>query len=111
MSNGRIVLRISTPCCNSLLVEFWGCYTIDAGWSEGVKVGQTDEEIQAILVTAQDYDPECKSTFMSAFDGFFVKSYPHVEKLVESFRLPLGDLQNMWSKGEGPTVGGGAANA
>ncbi|GJW25342.1 hypothetical protein Tco_0039153 [Tanacetum coccineum] len=63
---------------------------IAAGWSKGVQVGRKDEEIQAILATAQDYDLECKSTFMSAFDGLFVKSYPYVEKLVESFRLPLG---------------------
>ncbi|GKE94424.1 hypothetical protein Tco_1579279, partial [Tanacetum coccineum] len=74
------------------------------------QVGRTDEEIQAILATTQDYDPKCKSTFMSAFDGIFVKSYPYVVKLAESFRLPLGDLQNMWPEGEGPTVGGGAAN-
>ncbi|GKB37755.1 hypothetical protein Tco_0882697 [Tanacetum coccineum] len=54
--------------------------------------------------------PTCKSTFMSAFDGIFVKSYPYVVKIAESFRLPLGDLQNMWPEGEGPTIGGGAAN-
>ncbi|GKD26562.1 hypothetical protein Tco_1232776, partial [Tanacetum coccineum] len=41
---------------------------------------------------------------MSAFDALFVKSYPYVDKFVESFRLPLGDIQNMWPKGEGPTV-------
>ncbi|GKF66410.1 hypothetical protein Tco_0192927, partial [Tanacetum coccineum] len=68
---------------------------IITGWSEGVEVERSDEDAEAILATAVDYDPKCKSTFMSAFDGLFVKSYPYVKKLVESFWLPLGDLQNM----------------
>ncbi|GKC82086.1 hypothetical protein Tco_1137803, partial [Tanacetum coccineum] len=58
---------------------------IAAGWSEGVKVDRTNEEIQAILATADNYDPECHSTFVSAFDALFTKSYPYVESLVESF--------------------------
>ncbi|GJS89260.1 hypothetical protein Tco_0771896 [Tanacetum coccineum] len=65
---------------------------IVARWSEGVEVERSDEDAEAILATAANYDPECKSTFMSTFDGLFVKSYPYVKKLVESFRLPLGYL-------------------
>ncbi|GKA73664.1 hypothetical protein Tco_0779966 [Tanacetum coccineum] len=65
---------------------------IVAGWSEGVKAACSEEDAEAILATATDYDPECKTTFMSAFDSLFTKSYPYVDKLVESFRLPLGDL-------------------
>ncbi|GKG38283.1 hypothetical protein Tco_0457506, partial [Tanacetum coccineum] len=33
---------------------------------------------------------------MDAFDSLFTRSYPYVEKLTESFRLPLEDLQNPW---------------
>ncbi|GKE46948.1 hypothetical protein Tco_1478206, partial [Tanacetum coccineum] len=84
---------------------------IAAGWSKGMNVERSDEDAKAILATAADYDPECKSTFMSAFDALFVKSYPYVKKLAVSFRLPLGDLQNMWPEGEGPTVGSSAVNA
>nr|GEU91526.1 transposase (putative), gypsy type [Tanacetum cinerariifolium] len=62
------------------------------GWSEGVKVERTQEEAEAILATAVDYDPGCKDTFMSAFDSLFTQSYPYVEKLTESFRLPPEDL-------------------
>nr|GEU91527.1 hypothetical protein [Tanacetum cinerariifolium] len=65
---------------------------IASGWSEGVKVERTQEEAEAILATAADYDPGCKDTFMSAFDSLFTQSYPYVEKLTESFRLPLEDL-------------------
>ncbi|GKC49850.1 hypothetical protein Tco_1072595, partial [Tanacetum coccineum] len=83
---------------------------IAAGWSEGVKAERDGQEAEAILATAADYDPDCKDTFMSAFDSLFTKSYPYVEKLADSFRLPLGDLQNMWPEGEGPTVGSNAAN-
>ncbi|GJT57890.1 hypothetical protein Tco_0992944 [Tanacetum coccineum] len=85
--------------------------SIAAGWLEGVKVERSTKDAEAILAVATDYDPECKSTFMSAFDAIFTKTYPYVEKVVESFRLPLGDLQNMWPEGEGPTVGSSAANA
>ncbi|GKB61963.1 hypothetical protein Tco_0918149 [Tanacetum coccineum] len=84
---------------------------IAAGWSEGVKAACFEEEAQAFLATAVDYDPACKETFMSEFDSLFDKSYPYVEKFAESFRLPLEDLQNMWPEGTGPTLSGNAAGA
>ncbi|GKE53353.1 hypothetical protein Tco_1488509, partial [Tanacetum coccineum] len=84
---------------------------IAAGWSEGVKAACSEEEAQAFLATAVDYDPACKETFMTEFDSLFDKSYPYVEKLAESFRLPLGDLQNMWPEATGPTLSGNAAGA
>ncbi|GJV80765.1 hypothetical protein Tco_1516635 [Tanacetum coccineum] len=84
---------------------------IAARWSKGVKAACSEEEAHAVLATAVDYDPVCKETFMSEFDSLFDKSYPYVEKLVESFRLPLGDLQNMWLEGTGPTLSGNAASA
>ncbi|GJU88906.1 hypothetical protein Tco_1301329 [Tanacetum coccineum] len=83
---------------------------IVAGWSEGVKAACSEEEAEAFLATAADYDPACKTTFMSVFDSLFNKSYPYVEKLAESFRLPLGDLQNMWPEGTGPTPSGNAVD-
>ncbi|GJV03154.1 gypsy type transposase [Tanacetum coccineum] len=81
------------------------------GWSEGVKAACSEEEAQAFLATAVDYDPACKETFMTEFDSLFDKIYPYVEKLAESFRLPLGDLQNMWPEGTGPTLSDNAAGA
>nr|GEV94060.1 hypothetical protein [Tanacetum cinerariifolium] len=80
------------------------------GWSEGVKVDRIEEEAQAILADVDDYDLDCQATFKLDFDELFVKSYPYVERPVESYRLPLGDLQNMWLEGEWPTVGDGAIN-
>ncbi|GJT20966.1 hypothetical protein Tco_0890903 [Tanacetum coccineum] len=84
---------------------------IAAGWSEGVKATCSEEEAETFLATVVDYDPTCKDTFMSEFNSLFNKSYPYVEKLVESFQLLLGDLQNMWSEGTGPTLSGNAAGA
>ncbi|GKA69953.1 hypothetical protein Tco_0776017, partial [Tanacetum coccineum] len=78
-------------------------------WSEGVNVDRTDEEVQAILATATDYDLDCRSTFQSSFEDLFTKSYPYVEKLTEALRQPLGDLQNIWPDGKGPTTGVGAS--
>ncbi|GJR88565.1 hypothetical protein Tco_0212576 [Tanacetum coccineum] len=54
---------------------------IAAGWSKGVKAACYEEEAEAFLATAVDYDPACKDTFMSEFDSFFNKSHPCVEKL------------------------------
>nr|GEV72908.1 hypothetical protein [Tanacetum cinerariifolium] len=84
---------------------------IAAGWSKGVKVERTQEDAVAILAGAADYDPHYKDTFMSAFDSLFTQSYPYGEKIAESFRLPLGDLQNMWPEGIGPTLSANAADA
>ncbi|GKC74038.1 hypothetical protein Tco_1119921 [Tanacetum coccineum] len=79
-------------------------------WSKGVNVDRTDEEVQAILATATDYDLDCRSTFQSSFEDLFTKSYPYVEKLTEALRQPLGDLQNIWPNGKGPTIGVGASS-
>nr|GEV78786.1 hypothetical protein [Tanacetum cinerariifolium] len=84
---------------------------IAAGWTEGVKVELTQEDAEVILATAADYNPGCKDTFMSAFDSLFTRSYPNVEKLIDSFHLPLEDLQNMWPEGTEPTLSGNAAEA
>nr|GEW16421.1 hypothetical protein [Tanacetum cinerariifolium] len=79
--------------------------TVDLNHAEiGVKVECFIEDDKAILADAIDYDPECKATFMSAFDALITKSYPYVKRITESFRLPLGDLQNIWPEGEGLTV-------
>nr|GEZ22633.1 hypothetical protein [Tanacetum cinerariifolium] len=51
---------------------------ISAGWSEGVKAACFEEEAEAFLATAADYDPACKTTFMFEFDSLFNKSYPYV---------------------------------
>nr|GFB56428.1 hypothetical protein [Tanacetum cinerariifolium] len=84
---------------------------IAVGWSKGVKTGCSEEEAQAFLAISVDCDPTCKETFMFEFDSLFDKSYPYVRKLAESFWLPLGDLQNMWPEGTGPTLSGNAADA
>ncbi|GJU86460.1 hypothetical protein Tco_1294006 [Tanacetum coccineum] len=76
-------------------------------WLEGVKVDRTDEEVQAILATTDNYDPNYSATFHSSFEALFTKKYSYVQKLKEVYRLPLGDLQNIWPDSEGPTLGGG----
>nr|GEW32558.1 hypothetical protein [Tanacetum cinerariifolium] len=74
-------------------------------WSEGLKAACFVEQAEAILATATDYDPAYKATFMSEFDSLYSKSYLYVEKLDESFRLLLGDLQDMWRKGKCASLG------
>nr|GEU60076.1 hypothetical protein [Tanacetum cinerariifolium] len=72
----------------------------------GVKAAYSEEETEAFLATTIDYDPACKDNFMTEFDFLFNKSYLYVKKLVKSFWIPLGDLQNMWAEGTGPTLSG-----
>nr|GEX36257.1 hypothetical protein [Tanacetum cinerariifolium] len=73
---------------------------IAIGLSKGVKAACSEEEADAFLATAVNYDPACKDTFMTEFDSLLNKSYPYVEKLVESFQLPLGDLHNNGRRGK-----------
>nr|GEX70236.1 hypothetical protein [Tanacetum cinerariifolium] len=80
---------------------------IAIGWSKGMKANRTDEEVQAILATADNYDFDCSAMFHSSFEALFTKKYSYVEKVKEVYRLSLGDLQNIWPNSEGPTLGGG----
>nr|GFA05151.1 hypothetical protein [Tanacetum cinerariifolium] len=79
------------------------CLTMDLSHTEIVR--HSEEDAEEILGSATDYDPECKTTFMSAFDSLSTKSYPYVKNLVKFFQLPLEDLQNMWPEREGLIVG------
>ncbi|GJX35503.1 hypothetical protein Tco_0247060 [Tanacetum coccineum] len=66
------------------------------GWSEGVMLFflSDEEKAQAILTTADDYDPECHAKFKSAFDSVVVRVSLSGEACC-IFPLPLGYLQNM----------------
>nr|GEV37961.1 hypothetical protein [Tanacetum cinerariifolium] len=46
---------------------------IVAEWSEGVKEAFSEEEAEAFLAFAADYDLACKTTFMSEFDSFLTR--------------------------------------
>ncbi|GJV62326.1 hypothetical protein Tco_1468426 [Tanacetum coccineum] len=100
---------LSSDECKKSLSDVFN-QAIAAGWSKGVKVEHSVEDAEVILSTASDYDPECKATFMSAFDALFTKSYPYVEKVTKSFRLPLGDHQNMRPEGTEPTLSSNAVD-
>ncbi|GJY88585.1 hypothetical protein Tco_0503213 [Tanacetum coccineum] len=65
--------------------------------------------VQRLLLLSSD---EYKKSLSDVFNlAIAAGCYPYVEKLVESFRLLSGDLQNMWPKGIGPTLNGNAASA
>ncbi|GJX42741.1 hypothetical protein Tco_0257731 [Tanacetum coccineum] len=49
---------------------------------QGVKVGHSEEDAEAILADAIDYDPNCKDAFMSAFESHFTKSYPLIRSIL-----------------------------
>nr|GEX46874.1 hypothetical protein [Tanacetum cinerariifolium] len=87
---------------------------ISARWLEGVKSTCSEEEVEAFLATSVDYDPECKTTFMSAFVSLLNKSYPYTKKLVESFRLPFGGSPkymagSYWAHSKGALNSSGAS--
>nr|GEZ69581.1 hypothetical protein [Tanacetum cinerariifolium] len=99
------------PCVQDQQIRLSDYQTLQRAWFELGRVECANEDATVILARATDYDSNCKDTFMSAFGSLFTKSYPYIKKLAASFRLPLGDLQNICPEGKGPTVGSSAANA
>ncbi|GJZ46272.1 hypothetical protein Tco_0593868 [Tanacetum coccineum] len=58
-------------------------------WVVGVKVERFEEDAEAILDAAADYDPECKATFMFAFDSLFTRA-------IHTWRNLLGLSDFLW---------------
>ena len=78
---------------------------IDAGWLEGVKVGRKADQIEAIVNSATGLYMPAALNFRVAYYAMFLHQLPFIEKIVSSYRLPLGDIMNIFPAGEGVTLG------
>ncbi|PWA69734.1 transposase (putative), gypsy type [Artemisia annua] len=67
-----------------------------AGWKEGVRVGRTAEEAEKIYSTSKKVNREAPAVWKAEFNKVFALEFPYIKKIVDSHRLPLGDLMNIF---------------
>ena len=82
---------------------------LDAGWLAGVKCGHTEEEVNSYIAAKEGFDLAAVQNFGVAYDQMFFRSFPYIERVASSYRLPLADIMNILLAGEGNTVGAGAS--
>ena len=85
--------------------------TIDVGWLEGVKIGRTDDQVDALIASSKGFDLQGALNFRASFDAMFSRQFPYVEKITSSFCLPLADVMNIFPDGESETHDAGASGA
>ncbi|GJX02744.1 V-type proton ATPase subunit B2 [Tanacetum coccineum] len=80
---------------------------VGKGFIEGISIGRTEEDIQAILTATSNVDPSSSDTFLPAYKKLFDKRYSYVDKVARMYLLDPTELQNIMSDETGPTLGGG----
>ncbi|GJV11145.1 hypothetical protein Tco_1352686 [Tanacetum coccineum] len=83
-------LHMSVEYRQSLAALVGSCYT--AGWLGGLSLGRTEEQIAQILFESQDLDIEGSKTWEAKHRELFTKSYPYVQKIADSYDLPMSEL-------------------
>ncbi|GJU98222.1 hypothetical protein Tco_1327493 [Tanacetum coccineum] len=79
-------------------VEYWQtlaaplslCFI--AGWLGGLSLGRSEDEIAEILAGTKDLDIEGSKSWEAKHRELFTKQYPYVQKVVDSYFLPMADL-------------------
>ncbi|GJZ78084.1 hypothetical protein Tco_0642756 [Tanacetum coccineum] len=80
---------------------------IGKGFIDGVSIGYTDPDIQAILKATPIVNPTFSDIFMNRYEKLFDKRYPYVNKVDRMYLLDPSGLQNIMLDETGPTPGGG----
>ncbi|GJU04639.1 V-type proton ATPase subunit B2 [Tanacetum coccineum] len=80
---------------------------IGKGFIEGISIGRTEEDIQAILTATPNVDPSSSETFLPAYEKLFDQRYSYVDKVARMYLLDPTELQNIMPDETGPTPGGG----
>ncbi|GKE66411.1 hypothetical protein Tco_1520572 [Tanacetum coccineum] len=83
-------LHISVEYRQSLAAPVGSCYTV--GWLGGLSLGQTEEQVAQILFESQDLDIQGSKTWEAKHYELFTKSYPYVQKIADSYDLPMSEL-------------------
>ncbi|GKD86570.1 hypothetical protein Tco_1357724 [Tanacetum coccineum] len=65
---------------------------IQAGWGKGLSVGQTDEEIIAILKDIEGFDAYSDRKLYPLYDKLFEVKYPFVARIANGYRHSLANL-------------------
>nr|GEV01158.1 hypothetical protein [Tanacetum cinerariifolium] len=66
------------------------CYT--AGWLGGISFGRYEEEIAGLLTKTKDLDIEGSKSWDTKHRELFAKQYPYVQKVADSYLLPMANL-------------------
>ncbi|GJR81874.1 hypothetical protein Tco_0152659 [Tanacetum coccineum] len=83
-------LHMSVEYRQSLAAPVGSCYT--AGWLGGLSWGRTKEQIAQILSESQDLDIKGSKTWEAKHHELFTKSYPYIQKIADSYDLPMSEL-------------------
>ncbi|PWA98145.1 hypothetical protein CTI12_AA004380 [Artemisia annua] len=66
-----------------------------AGWLGGVGIQRKQEDLEKILAGTKKLNMEAPAIWKAEYKKLFQAEYPYIQKLAESFCLPLGDLMNL----------------
>ncbi|GJY58422.1 hypothetical protein Tco_0458314 [Tanacetum coccineum] len=66
------------------------CYT--AGWLGGISLGRSEEDIAGLLAGTEDLDIEGSKSWEAKHRELFTTQYPYVQKVADSYLLPMADL-------------------
>ncbi|GJS23949.1 hypothetical protein Tco_0452581 [Tanacetum coccineum] len=91
------------------------CFT--AGWLGGLSLGRSEDEIAQILFESEDLDIEGSKSWEAKHRELFTKSYPYIQKISDSYDLPMDellkvspDVPSATDKGNTSRVGTGEAS-
>ncbi|GJS31754.1 hypothetical protein Tco_0492374 [Tanacetum coccineum] len=87
----------------SLVVPIGMCIT--AGWLGGLSLGKTQDEIGAMLSETSNLNIEGSRTWKDKHREIFTIQYPYIQKVADSYRLPVDNLMKV-----SPDVPSSAAN-
>ena len=73
-----------------------------AGWLDGVRLARKPEEVEKILRTSKKVNLEAPSIWKEEFNKVFSLEYPFIRRVANSYRLPLGDLMNIFPASSTP---------
>ncbi|GKA83834.1 hypothetical protein Tco_0805429 [Tanacetum coccineum] len=74
----------------SLAASVSMCFT--AGWLGGLSLGRSEDEIVQILSEYEDLDIEGSRSWEAKHRELFTKSYPYIQKIADSYDLPMDEL-------------------
>ncbi|GJX82290.1 hypothetical protein Tco_0331771 [Tanacetum coccineum] len=98
-------LHMSVEYMKSLAVPIGLC--LSAGWLGDLSLGKTQEQIAAMLFETSNLDIEGFITWKDKHCEIFTKQYPYVQKVVDSYRLPMDALMKISPDDPPPTANDG----
>ncbi|GJW32063.1 hypothetical protein Tco_0052095 [Tanacetum coccineum] len=93
LENEKTILHTTVEYRKSLAVPIGLCFT--AGWLGVLSPGKKQEEIAAMLSETSDLDIEGSKVWKDRQHELFTKQYPYVQKVVDSYCLPVDALMNI----------------